>query len=78
MTRTIGRLRLVFLGLFLLGAIGVGVYQFMWVLPERACIAKARWWDARTRSCGIPVWIPDLTGRPSPAGVERPRAPIRD
>lgn len=75
MTRTIGRLRLFFLALFTLGAIGTGVYQLYWVKPERACVAKQRWWDARTRSCGIPVWIPDFTGRPPPPGVKRPVQP---
>lgn len=72
MNRTFGRLRIAFLFLFVLGAVGVGVYQFGWVRPQKVCEAKGRWWDAKTRSCGTPVWLPDLTGRPAPEGVSRP------
>jgi hypothetical protein len=73
--RTIGRFRLFFLGLFLFAAAGTSIYQWFWLRPQKACEARNRWWHAETRSCGIPVWIPDLTGRPAPAGVERPPKP---
>lgn len=71
--RTIGRVRLLLLAVFTLGAIGVGYYQLAYAQPKAACVAKGRWWHAQTRSCGTPVFIPDFTNRPAPAGVERPR-----
>lgn len=75
MNRTLGRLRLIFLAIFLVGAVGSGVYQWFWLRPQRACEAKGRWWHAQTRECGTPVWLPDLTGRAAPDGVQRPPKP---
>jgi hypothetical protein len=72
MNRTFGRLRLIFLGLFLFGAAGIAGYQWLYARPKAACEAQGRWWDAKNRACGIPVWLPDFTGRPAPAGVQRP------
>jgi hypothetical protein len=77
MNRTIDRLKLVFLGLFSIAAVAIGYYQLSYARPEQACTSKGRWWDARTRSCGTPVFIPVLTGRPPPPGVERPAPPPR-
>jgi len=64
MNRTIDRLKLVFLGLFALGAVGVWAYQLMWVRPAKQCEAQQSWWDASTRTCATPIYIPDITGRP--------------
>lgn len=75
MIRTLGRLRLLFLCLFAIGAVAVGVHQWFWVRPQRACEARFRWWHAESRSCGIPVFIPDFTGRAPPEGVKRPPNP---
>lgn len=72
MNQTFGRLRLIFFGIFLFGAVAISIYQWFWVRPRVACEARGRWWDNETRACGVPVWVPDLTGRAPPAGVKRP------
>lgn len=77
MNRTIGRVRLLFLALFSVGAVAIGYYQLNYARPAKVCEAKGRWWDAKSRACGIPVFIPDFTGRPPPAGVKRPQSPAR-
>jgi len=69
MNPTINRLKLVFLGLFALGAAGIWAYQILYVMPAQACDRREGWWDWRTRVCATPIYIPSLTGRP--AGVSR-------
>ena len=72
MNQTFGRLRLIFFGVFLFGAAVIGVVQMIYVRPKAACEASGRWWHAESRECGTPVWLPDLTGRPAPEGVQGP------
>ena len=37
MNPNIERLKLLFIGLFVVAAIGVGVWQFWWVMPAQKC-----------------------------------------
>ncbi len=69
MNRTIDKLKLLFLGIFLLGAIGSWAYQVFWIWPSRECEANGAWWDPGTRICATPIYIPNVTGRPE--GVSR-------
>lgn len=64
MNRTIDRLKLIFLGVFFLGAAGAWAYQILWVKPAKECENQQRWWDPETRTCATPLYIPALTGRP--------------
>jgi hypothetical protein len=63
MNRIINRLKLVFLTVFGVLTIGVGVYQFGWAIPAKKCEEKQDWWDWRTRTCAHPIPISDITGR---------------
>lgn len=64
MNPNIERLKLIFLALFVIGAIGVGVWQVGWVVPRNKCEKEQRmWWDAGERVCAKPVLISDITGR---------------
>lgn len=62
--RLLFNLRLVFLGLFALGAVGVWAYQIYWVQPAKRCEAQQRWWDPKDRVCATPVSITSFTRRP--------------
>ncbi len=69
MNRTIDRLKLIFLGIFLVGAAASWGYQILWVWPAQKCEDNGAWWDASSRTCAHPIYIPDITGRP--AGMSR-------
>lgn len=69
---TMRRLGLLFGGLFVLALAGVLVLQRVWVDPGTRCEAKGHWYDIETRTCAVPIYIPDITGRP--AGVTRAEA----
>lgn len=77
LNRTIGRVRLFFLGLFTVSAILIGYYQLAYAQPAKRCEASGRVWDNKTRACATLVFLPDLTGRPAPPGVERPPGALR-
>ncbi|NBU28814.1 MAG: hypothetical protein EBS42_11565 [Caulobacteraceae bacterium] len=64
MIKTINRLKFLFLGLFAIGVVAVWTYQIFWVWPAKTCERQQRWWDPATRACAIPIYIPDITGRP--------------
>lgn len=64
MIKTINRLKLLFLGLFAIGVVAIWAYQIFWVWPAKTCERQQRWWDPATRVCAIPIFIPDITGRP--------------
>ena len=64
MHKTFDRLRLIFLGLFILGTGAAWVYQVLWLQPERECVARGNWWHAKGRTCAVPVDITAITGRP--------------
>lgn len=64
MNPNIERLKLIFIGLFVAAAIGVGVWQFWWVMPAQKCEKEQRkWWDSAERVCATPVLVSDITGR---------------
>ena len=63
MNRTINRMMLIFLGVFLISAAVVVVYQYVWVIPGQTCESSGDWWDWRQRTCAHPVLISDITGR---------------
>lgn len=63
MRLTINRLKYIFLGLFALACVGIWVYQIFWVWPEERCVERGGWWDGSERTCGQPIYIPNITGR---------------
>ncbi len=64
MNPNIERLKLLFIGLFVVAAIGVGVWQFWWVMPAQKCEKEQKkWWDPAERVCATPVLVSDITGR---------------
>lgn len=63
MNPTIERLKLVFLGVFLLAAVAVVVWQVGWAMPAKRCAADHKWWDHSQRVCATPILISDVTGR---------------
>ena len=64
MNPNIERLKLLFIGLFLVAAIGVGVWQVWWVMPAQKCEKEQKkWWDPVERVCATPVLTSDYTGR---------------
>jgi hypothetical protein len=63
MNPTIERLKLIFLGLFAVIAVGVGIWQVGWIWPEQRCKKLGAWWDGSQRVCAQPVLISDITGR---------------
>ena len=73
MTRTFTRLRFIFLGAFAILTAAAWGYEFLYVRPEKACLASGDWWDAGSRQCGHVVFVPDLTGKPLPPGVKAHR-----
>jgi hypothetical protein len=63
MNTTIERLKLIFLGAFILLSVGALVWQVGWVMPQKKCESSGRWWDGSQRICAQPVLISDITGR---------------
>lgn len=63
MSRFIDRLKLFFLGLFVLCTVTIFVVHFVWIWPGKKCEEAGEWWDWRTRTCARPVLISDITGR---------------
>ena len=63
MQRTIFRLKILFLVLFLIGTAGSVAYHLMWVLPSRECAQRGGWWAPRSRVCATPIDITQITGR---------------
>lgn len=57
------RLLLLFMGLFIVGIIGVLVWQVGWAIPAGKCEDQHKWWDNGERVCAQPVLISDITGR---------------
>lgn len=64
MNPTINRLKLLFLVLFAIGAVGIWAYQIFYVWPAHRCDEQGRWWDRKGRVCATPIYIPSITGRP--------------
>ena len=87
MQTTIDRIKLIFLGVFLVCAAAALVYHFHWVRPALQCEAEQhKWWDPKGRVCAKPVLISDITGRTiedkqgeaaARAAIGRPPAPVK-
>jgi len=63
MNPNIERLKLIFIALFAVAAIGVLVWQVGWIIPQKNCEKAHKWWDRGERVCAQPVLISDITGR---------------
>jgi len=63
MNPTYTRLKLIFLGVFVVAIGGMLTYQIGWVWPAKRCEAAGKWWDPDGRVCAKPVLISDITGR---------------
>jgi hypothetical protein len=63
MNPTIERLKLIFLGVFLVINAALLVWQFGWAMPRDNCEKAHKWWDPGQRVCAQPVLISDITGR---------------
>lgn len=63
MNPNIERLKLIFIAAFAALVVGVLVWQFGWIMPQKTCEGAHRWWDGDGRVCAQPVLISDITGR---------------
>lgn len=63
MNRLAFQVKIFFIILFALITAGLYIYQAFWVQPGLECEKSGRWWHNRTRECGIPIRISDITGR---------------
>jgi len=79
MNRTIERLKILFVGLFLASSVGVLGYHALWVWPKDRCEARGGAWAGRWLKCGTVYSIETLTRRPAnvpPINNERPAPAI--
>jgi hypothetical protein len=63
MNPVIDRLKLIFLGVFLVANVAMLIWQFGWVMPRETCEKAHKWWDNSQRVCAQPILISDITGR---------------
>lgn len=68
MKSNIKRLQLIFLGLFLIGALGVFTYHYVWVWPKARCEAKGadHAWAGKWLKCATITPLNIITMRPDP------------
>lgn len=64
MNKTIPRLMLGFVAVFVVGMAGLLVYQALWLTPARLCEQRGAWWDPSTRVCATPITLDKITRRP--------------
>lgn len=76
MDRLMKRITLLFGLVFAVAVLGVLGFQRYWVAPGDRCEAGGGWWDMNSRTCAIPIYIPDITGRQP--GESRQDASRRD
>lgn len=72
MNPVIDRLKLIFVGIFLVINIAIGVWEFGWELPRQNCEKAHKWWDNAERACGTPILVSDITGRM----IDNPQAKV--
>jgi hypothetical protein len=91
MNRTINRLKIIFIGLFLVSCAGVFAYHYMWVWPKARCEARGGAWAGKWMKCGTiysietltrrPLNVPPINGEariaPAPAAAPTPAAPAK-
>lgn len=63
MDRSMKRISLLFAAAFAVAVAGVFAFQHFWVEPGDRCEANGGWWDLSGRTCAMPIYIPDITGR---------------
>ncbi len=63
MNSTIDRIKLIFLGLFVIACAAIWGYQTIYVWPKQRCEAQGDWWDDEDRECAVPVPIWTFTHR---------------
>lgn len=63
MDRSTKRIALLFAVVFAICVAGVFTFQHFWVEPGDRCEARGGWWDLSGRTCAMPIYIPDITGR---------------
>lgn len=63
MNPAIERLKLIFVGVFLVANIAMLVWQVGWVMPRESCEKQHKWWDNSERVCAQPILTSDITGR---------------
>jgi len=63
MNPVIDRLKLIFVGVFLVANIVMLVWQVGWVMPRERCEKAHKWWDNSERVCAQPILTSDITGR---------------
>ena len=66
------RLTILFFSVFAVLITGTVVFQSYWLDPGERCERDGKWYDVESRTCAVPIYIPDITGRP--AGVTRAAA----
>jgi hypothetical protein len=64
MNKTIPRVMLGFVAVFVVGMAVLLIVQSLWWDPSRACEERGAWWDPSTRVCATPVTLDKLTHRP--------------
>jgi hypothetical protein len=91
MNRTFNRLKIIFVGLFLISCVGVFAYHSMWVWPKARCEARGGAWAGKWMKCGTiysietltrrPLNVPPINGEariaPAPAAAPTPAAPAK-
>ena len=63
MNVVIDRIKLLFLGLFIVSVGAIWGYHYLYVWPREECEAHGDWWDDRDRECAIPMPIWTFTHR---------------
>ncbi|WP_430423353.1 hypothetical protein [Phenylobacterium sp.] len=63
MNPNIERLKLIFIAIFAVAIVGVGVWQVGWIIPQKNCEKAKKWWDGSQRVCATPILVSDVTGR---------------
>ena len=63
MNSAIDRLKLIFLGIFVIANVAMLIWEFGWVMPREKCEKAHNWWDNSQRVCATPILTSDITGR---------------
>ncbi len=66
-SKSINQVLLGFVGVFFVVCALAAVYEVMWVLPEKRCVAEHHWWDGGRRICATPIDLRMFTGKPNTA-----------
>jgi hypothetical protein len=74
MKSAINRIKLIFLGLFVVACGAVWYYHATYVWPKQRCEAHGDWWDEKDRVCAVPMPIWTFTHRmPGEVAPEHPQ-----